>query len=131
MRILLLFVLGALLACNPDRNTVLDTRWVVVSYQLTETDSVRNAPQPYVLSFDDSRSFSFQLDVNTCGGSVNLQANNIILFTQTPTCTEACCDGAYARGVLTALKEVNRYELLNEQLIFTGNGGLRVVWVKE
>lgn len=131
MRILLLFVLGALLACSPERATILDNRWVVVSYQLTEADSVRNAPQPYTLSFNDSRNFSFQLDVNTCGGSVNFQTNNIILFTQSPTCTEACCDGAYARGVLTALKEVNRYELLNEQLTFTGNGGLRITLVKE
>lgn len=131
MRILLLFVLGALMACSAERNTILENRWVVVSYQLTDADSVRNAPQPYVLSFDDSRNFSFRLDVNTCGGSVNFQTNNILLFTQSPTCTEACCDGAYARGVLSALKEINRYELLNEQLTLTGNGGLRISLVKE
>lgn len=131
MRILLLFVLGAFLACSPDRSTVLENRWVVVSYQTSETDSVRNASQPYVLSFDDSRSFSFKLDVNTCGGSMTFQANNIILFSQTPSCTEACCDGVYARGVLAALKEVNRYELMSEQLTLTGNGGLRINLVKE
>lgn len=131
MRTVLLFALTMLLACSPDRNTVTDNRWVVVNYRLSEADSVRNAPRSYVLSFDDRRNFSFRLDVNTCGGSVNFQTNNIVLFTQNPTCTEACCDSAFALGVLSALKEVNRYDLLNEQLTLSGNGGLRISLVKE
>lgn len=131
MRILLLCILAVLMACSAERNTIVENRWVVVSYQLSDADSVRNAPQAYVLSFDDNRNFSFRLDVNTCGGSVNFQTNNILLFSQTPSCTEACCDGVYSRGVLNALKEVNRYELVNEQLSLTGNNGLRISLVKE
>lgn len=131
MRILFVLLVGAVMACSADRNTIIDNRWVVTSVQLNEADSVRNAPQPYVLSFDGNRSFSFRLDVNTCGGSVNFQANNIVLFTQSPSCTEACCDGVFSRNVIGALKEVNRYELIDDQLTLTGNGGLTIRFVKE
>lgn len=131
MRIWLLYLVLFTAACQPDRQDVVDNAWVVVSYRLTETDSLRNAPRAFTLSFDDRKSFSFQLDVNRCGGSVNFKPNNIVVFSQTPTCTEACCDSPYALGVLSALKEVNRFELLNEQLILTGNGGLRINLVRQ
>lgn len=131
MRIWLLCLALFTAACQPDRQDVVDNAWAVVSYRLTETDSLRNAPRAFTLSFGDRKSFSFQLDVNRCGGSVNFKPNNIVVFSQTPTCTEACCDGPYALGVLSALKEVNRFELLNEQLILTGNGGLRINLVRQ
>lgn len=131
MRILLLLVVILTSACHPDRQDVVENAWTVVNYRLSDTDSLRNAPREYTLSFGDRKNFSFQLDVNSCGGSVNFKPNNIVVFSQSPVCSEACCDGPFSLGVLSALKEVNRYELINEQLALTGNGGLRIQLVRK
>lgn len=126
-RFIAILTLSSLLsACSMGEREVLDNSWRVVSYKMNDADSLRTTSQSYVLSFADRNNFSFQLDVNTCGGSVEFKPNNILVFSQNPTCTEACCDGVFSSGVLSAIKQVNRFELLNEQLILTGNNGLRI-----
>lgn len=127
MRTLLLFgILLACWACSTGQQDVIENTWSVRSYRMSDTDSLRNTSQSYVLSFADRRTFSFRLDANTCGGSVTFKPNNVVIFTQSPTCTEACCDSPFAQGALEAIKQVNRFELLNEQLVLTGNNGLRI-----
>jgi len=117
-------------ACSNNQQEVLENTWKVESYKMSDSDSLKNTNQTYILSFADRRNFSFKLDVNTCGGTVDFKPNNIVVFSQSPTCTEACCDGAFSLGALAALKQVNRFELLNERLTLSGNNGLRIDLVK-
>lgn len=117
-------------ACSNNQQEVLDNTWKVESYKMSDSDSLRSTSQSYILSFADRRNFSFTLDINSCGGSVDFKPNNIVVFSQSPTCTEACCDSPFSTGALAAIKQVNRFELINERLTLTGNNGLRIDLVK-
>lgn len=125
-----ILILLATSACSTNQQEVLENTWKVESYKTSDADSLKSTSQTYTLSFADRKNFSFQLDVNSCGGSVDFKPNNIVVFGQSPICTEACCDGAFALGVLAALKQVNRFELINERLTLSGNNGLRIDFVK-
>ena len=116
--------------CSTNQQDVIQNTWKVESYKMGELDSIKTTTQTYTLSFADRRNFSFKLDVNTCGGTVDFKPNNIVVFGQSPTCTEACCDGQFALGVLGALKQVNRFELINERLTLSGNNGLRIDFIR-
>ena len=75
----------------------------------------------YILGLDiDSRSYTLQLDINSCGGSIGGVQNNKIEFND-PACTEACCDSEGALCLLDALLVVDSYELTASQLILRGS----------
>lgn len=117
-------------ACFPDRKEIRDNTWVAVSLKSSNEDSTQNPAAPYELTFPEKRSFSIRLDVNTCGGEALFSPNNIIVFNDI-ACTEACCDSDFAAELVRLLREVNRYQFNDEQLVLTGNNGINITFVRK
>lgn len=122
---LILLLLLSTMACNPERSEVTDNLWVPVSMKESDGDSTRTAPREYVLSFNGRRAFEIKLDVNTCQGTVQFRANNVVFFNDVG-CSEICCDSPFTLKLLELMQLVNRYQLNDNQLIMTGNDGVQI-----
>jgi hypothetical protein len=128
---LILVLLASLhLACTPERREVTSNEWIALSLSGINGDSSSNPPAEYILRFPQRRSFSIQLDVNSCGGTVQFQPNNVILFNGIG-CTEACCDSEFATRMLAIMGVVNRFQFNNDQLIMLGNAGEKLVFQRK
>jgi hypothetical protein len=112
-------------ACNPERSEVTDNVWVPVSLKENEGDSTRTAPRAYELSFNGRTAMVLKLDVNTCDGMVRFRPNNVVFFNDIG-CTEICCDSPFTLKLRELLQLVNRYQLIDNQLILTGNDGVQI-----
>ncbi|MDP2187080.1 MAG: META domain-containing protein [Sphingobacteriaceae bacterium] len=131
LRITMVVVMCTLLsACFPDRKEIRDNTWIAVSLKASDNDSTWNPGAAYELTFPEKRGFSIQLDVNTCGGKVVFNPNNIIFFNDI-FCTEACCDSPFATELLRLLAKVNRYQFNENQMVLTGNNGITISFVRK
>jgi len=131
LRMVIVVVIGTLLsACFPDRKEIRNNTWIVVSLKASGNDTTWNPGAVYELTFPEKRTFSMQLDVNSCGGSAVFNPNNIIFFNDI-SCTEACCDSPFVTEMLRLLAQVNRYQFNEDQMVLSGSKGITISFVRK
>ncbi|MEM1320814.1 MAG: hypothetical protein AAGG75_11195 [Bacteroidota bacterium] len=118
----LLFLLSFSIGCDKDDDDSVgcsitqleNTSWRVTLYE--ENDSFAEPPGTYVLEVN-STSFTLSLDVNNCGGNLQIcDDDQLINFTEAG-CTEACCDSDFAESMVDFLvNDVITFEVDNDQL---------------
>lgn len=120
-----IFIGLALGSCGKDKKTIIDEQWEVQSIRVHTDSASINAVKDYVLSFENKKNYSINLDVNSCSGAVTFERKNSIDF-GTAGCTKICCDSAYALSLLHILESVNKYDVNESSLILTGDAGKRI-----
>ena len=134
--LLLLFLLSIFLwACNNEEECCLpspqiaDEEWLSVS--IKRDREVNFAPQEVLLTFDSDTTFSLQLDVNRCGGNMNLDLETGRFEASTISCTYACCDSPYSEFLVDFLAEADAYELRTQELIILKGDNRAVFKIKD
>jgi hypothetical protein len=101
--------------------------WLAEDLSAVDLSCSEDLEGDYVLSLDaESSSYSLELDINGCGGSIVDGRDGKIEF-ESPACTEACCDSEGALCLRDALLVVDSYELTSSQLILEGSD-VRIVF---
>lgn len=118
---LVIFCLAlAISSCASEREG-LSGDWVAEDLSAGSLGCSEDLEGDYVLNLDaGSSSYSLELDINGCGGSIEEAREGEIEF-KSPACTEACCDSEGALCLLEALLRVDAYELSSRNLILFGN----------
>ena len=121
---LLLLVLLCFGSCSKDSQTIVQNEWQVESIKV-HADSVMkylSEGNTYTLKFENRRNYSIKLDVNGCSGKVRFMSKNTVDFEST-LCIKVCCDSDIARSIIDILAEVNKYDVSDATLTFTGDNG--------
>ena len=118
-----------LTSCNKDKANVIDNQWIATSIVL-ENDVILTPNSNYYLSFESKDQFSLSLDINHCGGEVHFKKNTVE-FKSGAYCTEACCDSDFAITLLNQLTQIEQWELIENQLIFSNPRGLKIVFLQK
>lgn len=68
--------------------------WVQSDYRSTDQKlfKVKDYQQKFQISFHAKEGFGYNLDVNSCGSTFKVAANNRLKIAPGGGCTEACCD---------------------------------------
>jgi len=80
-----------------------------------------NSTENYVFKFKNNMTFTFNLDVNSCGGHYRI-LNKSNLEISNKYCTEICCDSEYAEELLHLLPRMRQYYIQDNKLVFEGQG---------
>jgi heat shock protein HslJ len=118
MRHILPIVLLGLLTAGCNRHSdhlILGQTWKIERLKLSNDTVWRPGVEPwYEMTFTSSGNASLRLDVNLCGGKVNIGQHSIKIDVQ--TCTEACCDSEYALQLMQSLQRIKNYKLVEDTL---------------
>jgi hypothetical protein len=118
MKQILILLAFSLLSCSDDINSISGV-WLTDSLESGELGCSEQLLEPYILDIDvPSRTYSLQLDVNSCSGSVATIGSGKIDF-ESGACTEACCDSDGAQCLLQVLLDAERYEVKGSTLILS------------
>lgn len=103
--------------CTKEQKTypLNDTEWEVWSITAPDNDFILIAPTPYPVNFHKDNIFNIRLDVNSCGSTYRLEAENNI-YIDPIYCTLVCCDSDFANTLIDILKDVNSYKITGEDL---------------
>ncbi|MEO0341236.1 MAG: hypothetical protein AAF242_18740 [Bacteroidota bacterium] len=110
-----------LLACDNEKECcttfpdLIGPEWLSVN--IKEGGNTTVAPHEAILTFGPENTYGLQLDVNLCGGDINLQQRTLQIDFLNALCTEACCDSDYAVRLREFLIEADSYELSTQDLI--------------
>jgi len=129
LRILLFASFLFLVACEKDKDIILDSEWIASSIRL-ENGAATTPDSEYTLAFENKGSYSLRLDVNLCGGEVSFRRKSV-KFRNGMNCTEACCDSEFALSLASNLTKSKYWELNANQLVFTDDNGMEIIFVKK
>jgi len=120
-------------ACNKPNSEVTDFDWQVESIKVHADSAIRFAGnlQTYILAFDAQKNFSFKMDINNCGGTIEFKRGGNNISFSSAACTEACCDSDFAQKSLDLLLNVNKYEIVDNKLILFSENLKRIDFVKK
>jgi len=130
MKKLFLFGLGLFLiiiaSCEEDtldiEIDISSDDWKVVQIKKTNDLSYVSATENYILQFVNDSAFTFNLDVNTCGGQYKIISAGRIEFGNV-YCTEMCCDSQYAYDLRQLILDMTSYYGKDNQLVLKGQQG--------
>ena len=129
MNKLIFFVLGLFLiiffSCEKENiDTEIDITlndWKVLKIKKQEELSYLYATESYIFKFINDTTFTFNLDVNSCGGQYEIINIGSIELGDT-YCTDICCDSDFAEDLRQLIPQMTRYYEKDNQLIFKGQG---------
>lgn len=113
------------ISCEEDNlDTEIDITlndWKVIKIKKQGELLYLNATESYIFEFINDTTFTFNLDVNGCGG--NYKVINIgDIELGDAFCTEICCDSDFAKDLRQLIPQMTRYYGKGNQLIFKGQG---------
>ena len=117
--------LVVLISCEEENiDTEIDLTlndWKVVKIKKQEELSYLYAKESYIFEFINDTTFTFNLDVNGCGGQYEIiNAGKIVL--EDTYCTEICCDSDFAEDLRLLIPKMTSFFGKGNQLIFQGQG---------
>ncbi|MBA7571827.1 hypothetical protein ES708_13596 [subsurface metagenome] len=95
--------------------------WKVIKIKKQGELSYLNAAESYIFEFINDTTFTFNLDVNSCGGQYKIISKGSIELGDT-YCTEICCDSDFAEDLRQLIPQMTRYYGKGNELIFKGQG---------
>ena len=125
----LIFCLGLFLiifpSCEKENiDTEIDitlNEWKVIKIRKQGELFYLSATESYIFEFINDTTFTFNLDVNSCGGQYKIISKGNIKLGCT-YCTEICCDSDYAEELLQLIPNMTKYYGEDNKLIFEGQG---------
>ncbi len=118
-----------IIACEKDKDVILDSEWIASSI-IFENGDFTNPNSYYYLIFENKGQYRLQLDINLCGGEVSFKGKSV-KFKNGMGCTEACCDSDFAIALVDNLTKTTNWGLNANQLVFTNDKGLEIIFVKK
>ncbi len=129
MKILLHLLIFAfffsLVACNKEKEIVIDNDWIASSIRF-ENGDFSTPDSQYHFTIENKNQFSLRLDVNLCRGTVYFRKKSVVF--KGIGCTEACCDSESAIALVDNLNKTKYWEASNNQLVLTNDKGLKIVF---
>jgi heat shock protein HslJ len=119
----------SLVACDTDKDIVMDNEWIASSIRFENGDFVTPVFQYYFI-LENNNQFRLQLDINLCGGNVYFRKKTVE-FKNGIGCTEACCDSEFAIALVNNLTQTKNWEINANQLVLTNDKGLKIVFLKK
>ena len=119
----------SLVACDKDKDIVMDNEWIASSIRFENGDFVTPVSQYYFI-LENNNQFRLQLDINLCGGEVYFRKKTVE-FKNGIGCTEACCDSEFAIALVDNLTQTKNWEISTNQLVLTNDKGLMIVFLKK
>lgn len=115
--ILLTAIVPFFTLCTKDQRSfqIINTEWEVRSITAPDPQFILIAPTPYPVKFMEDSIFTIRLDVNSCGSTYRLEAENNINFNSVG-CTKICCDSAFANSLINILKDVYSFNIVGNDL---------------
>lgn len=126
--VLIFILFYSFIACNKEKEVVLDNEWLVFSIRLENGDFTTPTSQYYFIP-ENRNSFKLLLDINTCSGKVNFRSKTVA-FSDGITCTEACCDSDFAIALINNLVKTKYWEINGQKLVLSNDKGLEIVFNK-
>ncbi|MCB2196441.1 MAG: hypothetical protein KQH79_11325 [Bacteroidetes bacterium] len=119
---LILMILTSCEENNIDTNIdITSNNWKVEKIRMNGELTYINAPEIYIFEFINDTTYTFNLDMNRCGGSYKvLNAGSIEL--DGPYCTMVCCDSDFALKLLQTIHEMTKFYGIDNKLVFKGQG---------
>ncbi len=118
-----------LIACEKDKDVISDSTWIASSIKF-ENGDFANPNSQYYLVFEHKGQYRLQLDINLCGGEISFKEKSV-KFKNGMGCTEACCDSDFAIALVDNLTKTKNWVLNANQLVFTNDKGLEIIFVKK
>ena len=94
-------------------------KWKVSSLLKNGASIVQNASDTLSLTFDQNKSLSIQLEINSCGADFSLRDKTLDI--DLIACTEACCDSDFSADLLYVLQHIVAYHFTGNDLNLTGD----------
>jgi hypothetical protein len=95
--------------------------WKVTKIRMKEELTYINPPGDYIFEFINDTTFTFNLDINTCGGEYKI-INNGNIELDAPYCTMACCDSEFAFQLVQVIPTISKFYGIDNKLVFKGQG---------
>lgn len=95
--------------------------WKIIKIKSPGESTYLVATEDYVFNFVNDSIFTFNLDVNGCGGDYEIISKGNIEFGW-PYCTMVCCDSDFADKLLELIPDMTRYFGLDNKLVLQGQG---------
>lgn len=95
--------------------------WKVTKIQKHGAISYLNAPENYIFEFINDTTFTFNLDVNGCGGQYRIISKGNIELSES-YCTMICCDSEYSEELLQLIPKMTKFYGIDNKLVFQGQG---------
>ncbi len=99
--------------------------WELISWKKGE-DPPREPDEKSILRIEKDSSYSLELKVNECRGSMQSSQPGRLIF-DTPSCTEMCCDTEFQKQMVKDLSAVRTFTLEKDRMILKGDG-VRSEW---
>lgn len=115
----------SLVACNKEKEIVIDNDWIASSIRF-ENGDFSSPDSQYHFTIENKNLFSLRLDVNLCRGTVYFRKKSVVF--KSIGCTEACCDSEFAIAIIDNLNKAKYWEVSNNQLVLTNDKGLKIVF---
>ena len=139
----LFILLAAFISCSKDKQTLTDNTWVLESmkvhtdsalmYRPDSTDEyivMHWAKTPIVLSFPKKNEYSFKAETTTSTGKVSIVGNKINF--KDAMSLALCCNSPFADLCMELLLlNINHYVINDDKLIFKGDEGEEINFVKQ
>jgi len=131
IKFVLFYVLICVLntSCYKVDEAMTDNVWQVESYKLHSDSTLQiitSTSLYYNLKFpDDSK---YRLFTGHCSGEIEFCKDNIVKF-ENAECLKICCD-VTSEDIKTSLINCNKYQLSGEYLLFQGEKGEEVNYIK-
>ncbi|KRP27540.1 hypothetical protein [Polaribacter sp.] len=119
----------SLIACDLEKEIDIDNEWIAASIKLENGDFMTPTSN-YNFILENNNQFSLQLDINRCGGNVYFKTKTVE-FKNGIACTKACCDSEFAIALVTNISTSKKWEIISNQLIFTNDAGLKIIFEKK
>ena len=122
----LAIIVGCLLLSCEKQNTEVDLMayyWNVTQVKKSTDPAPRLANGNYIVRFYQDKTYSLQLDVNSCGGTYNIDAPMKLRLSPL-ACTNMCCDSDIGNVIAEVLPSVSSYSFNGSRLTLKGNGSL-------
>ncbi|MEM1120393.1 MAG: META domain-containing protein [Bacteroidota bacterium] len=123
---IILFALLILISCGDEdeecmtSTDLISTVWVA---QFTVLNGQQvDAPNDVTLTFANEISFGLDLEINSCGGTVDLNGNSVNITEI--FCTEACCDSDFSNDLVFFLSTATEIKVDCDGLTFSDGDNL-------
>jgi len=101
---------------EPVKNTLFHT-WEVKEFITIHSNNYpKNEDVKTLVTFNQDYSYQLKLDVNTCSGKFESNADNLLNI-DLPACTEACCDSEFSKKFAAVFPSVSSYEIKDNTLL--------------
>jgi heat shock protein HslJ len=117
-----LLILTSCEESNVDKDIDLTANnWKVTKIRMNGELNYISAIEDYIFEFTTDTTYTFNLDMNRCGGSYKvLSAGSIEL--NGPYCTMVCCDSDFALMLLQTMHKITTFYGIDNKLVFKGQG---------